>query len=190
MDDIQTEEVCYLIDPGQSRFTVQAFAEGLFSSFGHNPTIAIRDFNGKICLNPATIESASLELIVKPDVLSVTDSMSDKDRAEIERATREDVLETSRYPEISYRSQSATAHRVFEGMYRVQLNGELSLHGVTRAQPIEAQVTISGDLVRARGDWKLKQTDYKIRPVSVAGGTLKVKDELKLAFEIVGVRKA
>ena len=30
----------------------------------------------------------------------------------------------------------------------------------------------------------LKQTDYKIKLVSVAGGTLKLKDELKFSFDI------
>jgi hypothetical protein len=31
----------------------------------------------------------------------------------------------------------------------------------------------------------LRQTDYGIAPISVAGGTVKVKDELKIDFDIV-----
>jgi polyisoprenoid-binding protein YceI len=35
------------------------------------------------------------------------------------------------------------------------------------------------------GSTKLKQTDFGITPVSVGGGTVKVKDELKLDFQIL-----
>ena len=35
------------------------------------------------------------------------------------------------------------------------------------------------------GGFSLRQSDYNIKPVSVAGRALKLKDELKLAFEIV-----
>ena len=35
--------------PGQSRFTVQAFAAGLLSFLGHSPTFAVRDFCRRRC---------------------------------------------------------------------------------------------------------------------------------------------
>jgi hypothetical protein len=34
------------------------------------------------------------------------------------------------------------------------------------------------------GSAKLKQRDFGMTPVSVAGGTVKVKDEVKIEFEI------
>jgi hypothetical protein len=37
--------VHYRLNPGESRFTVQAFASGLLSFLGHSPTFAIRDGN-------------------------------------------------------------------------------------------------------------------------------------------------
>ena len=46
--------VRYALDPKVSRFTVQAFAAGLFSSFGHNPVIAITDFSGNAEVTPQT----------------------------------------------------------------------------------------------------------------------------------------
>ena len=36
-----------------------------------------------------------------------------------------------------------------------------------------------------RGTVTLKQRDFGIEPISIAGGTVKVKDELKVQFEIV-----
>ena len=38
---------------------------------------------------------------------------------------------------------------------------------------------------RAQGAFSLKQSDYGIKPVSVAGGTIKVKDELRFTLDIV-----
>ena len=35
------------------------------------------------------------------------------------------------------------------------------------------------------GDFSLRQSDYGIKPVSFAGGALRLKDELKFAFELV-----
>ena len=39
----QPAVVQYSLVAGESTFTVQAFAEGLFSAFGHDPVIAIRN---------------------------------------------------------------------------------------------------------------------------------------------------
>ena len=55
----------YTIDPGMSRFTVRAFASGVFSAFGHNPTIAIRDFSGEADFDPATLENAASWLVAE-----------------------------------------------------------------------------------------------------------------------------
>jgi hypothetical protein len=46
-----------------------------------------------------------------------------------------------------------------------------------------------GTFLRASGDFSLNQTDYGIKLVSVAGGALKLKDELKFSFEIVAWRE-
>ena len=44
--------VHYVMDTRASQFTVQVFAGGLLSAFGHNPTIAISDFPGEAEVNP------------------------------------------------------------------------------------------------------------------------------------------
>lgn len=42
-----------------------------------------------------------------------------------------------------------------------------------------------GESLRAHGEFPLRQTEYGIKPVSAAGGTIKLKDELKFTFDIV-----
>jgi hypothetical protein len=41
---------------------------------------------------------------------------------------------------------------------------------------------------RFRGSVPLKQTDFGIRPIRIMGGTVNVKDELKVEFDIVTQR--
>ena len=57
--------------PGQSKFTVQAFASGLLAGFGHNPTIAIRDFTGEVQCTPGSLTNASVRLVINAQSLAV-----------------------------------------------------------------------------------------------------------------------
>jgi len=177
--------VRYLLNPARSRFTVRAFAGGMLSALGHSPTFSIRDCAGEVQIAAASLEAASLHLVVKADLLKVADDVSETDRQEIESKMRDEVLETSKYPEIIYESTTVTSTRIFEGQYRVNINGKLTLHGVTRDCPIPAMVMVSEDSLRASGEFTLLQSNYGIKLVSAAGGSIKVKDELKFAFDIV-----
>jgi hypothetical protein len=56
----------------------------------------------------------------------------------------------------------------------------LQLHGASR----ELSFDVTGGPDHYQGKTKLKQTDFGIQPVSVAGGTVKVKDELELDFDV------
>lgn len=189
MSETGTEVVRYSVDPKQGCFIVQAIAEGLFSAFGHNPTIAIRDFEGVVELKPGALESAELLLKVKADSLKVTDG-SEKDRKEIEQTMSENVLETARFPEIVFKSTRVSSTQLFKGLYLAKGAGQLTLHGVTRQQVVEVQVTLSEDRLRIQGETKLRQSDYKIKIVSIAGGTLKVKDEVKLTFDLTAKKES
>jgi polyisoprenoid-binding protein YceI len=172
------------IDAEKSRFTVRAFATGLLSAMGHNPTLAVREYSGDATFVPGTLEQASVRVVAQSASLEVTDDVSQKDRAEIENKMRQEVLETSQYPEITFESSTITPNKLGENSYTVNVAGNLTLHGVTRNETIYAQVTLTGDTLRAFGEFTLRQTDYGIKLVSVAGGTLKVKDEVKVAFDI------
>ena len=179
----------YAIDPGISRFTVRAFASGMFSAFGPNPTLAIRDFEGEARFSPDALDEAGLVIRIKASSLAMTDNMSDKDRRELELTLNQDVLETSRYPEISFESTKVSVSKAGDGQFFVNVVGALTLHGVSNTQAVSAQISLTGDMLRAHGEFSVLQSAYGIQPVSVAGGALKVKDELKCSFDIVGRKK-
>ena len=123
----------YVIDGRASRFTVQATATGLLAAMGHNPHIGIRDFSGEMKFDPEKLEASSFRLVIKTSSLSVQDDISDKDRREIERLMNQEVLETAKFPEILYEAPSISVTKMTDMLYSATLNGDLTLHGVTRS---------------------------------------------------------
>jgi polyisoprenoid-binding protein YceI len=175
----------YVIDSRASRFTVQTFATGLLARMGHNPIIAIRDFSGEMQFNPDQLQAGGFRLVIQTASLGVQNDIGDKDLREIERLMNQEVLETAKYPEIVYEAASISVIRMMDMLCSATLNGKLNLHGVTRNQTIVVRVALLGTMLRASGDFTLDQTDFNIKLVSVAGGALKLKDELKFSFEMV-----
>jgi polyisoprenoid-binding protein YceI len=180
-----TESDHYVIDSRASRFTVQAFATGLLAKMGHNPTIGIRDFSGGMKFNPDKLEASSFHLLIKTASMSVLDDISDKDRREIERLMSQEVLEIAKFPEVVYDASDISVTKMADALFSAPVKGNLTMHGVTNSQTIPVRVASFGSMLRASGDFSLDQTDYNIKLVSVAGGALKLKDELKFSFEIV-----
>ena len=175
----------YRIDAGQSRFVVRAFAGGFLSALAHDHTISIREFDGETDFTYGTVEPGSLQIRIKADSLAVTDKISEKDRQKIETTMRDEVLEVSKYPEITFRSGGVSATKTGDAQYQARIPGDVTLHGVTRPLTITAQLEFGDKVLHAKGAFALKQSSFGIKPVSVAGGTIKVKDELKFTFDIV-----
>jgi polyisoprenoid-binding protein YceI len=177
----------YRIDPGQSRYTVQAFASGLLSFVGHSPTFAVRDFNGEIRFDAGRegIENMELELTARADGLELLDRVSAADRSDIEGRMRSEVLETAKYPVIDFRAGDISAVPVSRGQYRVRINGRLTLHGMTRPHQVEAEMLVYDDAFRLRGASPLRMSDYSIKPVTALAGAIKLRDQVELSFDLV-----
>lgn len=88
-----------------------------------------------------------------------------------------EVLDIQRYPEITFVAHAAEP----SGSSQFLVKGDLTIHGVTN--PIELPVTAANN--RYIGTTRIKQTDFGITPVKIAGGAVKVKDEIQISFEIV-----
>lgn len=187
--EIKNELARYRLVAAESKFTVQALAEGLFSAFGHDPVIAVREFTGEAAFVPETFENASLRIVINANSLSVVNEIKEKDRLEIEQTMREEVLETGKYPEIVFHSANVVTSRLGPGRHRARAIGDLSLHGVTQRNLwITAEVSVADGGMRAKGEFSIRQSDYKIKLVSVAGGTLKIKNEVKCSFDVLARR--
>lgn len=161
------------IDTGKSAITVRVYKAGLLSALGHDHEIA-----GPIASGAVDTTARQVELYAHTRGLQVRDpEVSDKDRTEIQSTMLgPEVLDAEKYPDIAFRSTGAEP--LGAGSWRV--HGNLTLHGQTRTVAVEVQER-GGHYV---GTSKFKQTEFGIKPVKVAGGAIRVKDEIRIEFDI------
>ena len=177
--------VRYRLDASQSRFMVRAFSGGLLWFKGHDHFIAVRDFTGEAQLTPGAVSPASLQMTIRADSLVETrDVFTEQQKQIINRELREIVLETTKYPEITFKSTNVTGN-LTGGQFEAKIGGDLTLHGVTRHIVIPAQVTLSGDTLRAQGEFTVSRGDFNVHATSALHGTIRVRDKLKFTFDIV-----
>jgi polyisoprenoid-binding protein YceI len=177
----------YRVDPARGRLTVQAFATGMLSILGHSPTFAARVFSGVVRLDDPARGGVGVDLTVRADSLALLDQVKAADREEIEGRMRREVLEAAAFPEIAFETVEAEADEVGQGRYRAFLGGRLTLHGVSQRLGIDAEMTADPDAVRLRGGSTIRMSLYRIRPVTALGGAIKLKDELSVSFDLVGL---
>jgi polyisoprenoid-binding protein YceI len=164
--------------PQRSAITIRVFKSGMFSGFAHNHVVVAPIAQAKV--DPTAL-TAEIAVIVKE--MKVTDpDVSEKDRAEIQSTMLgPKVLDQEKYPEIRFRSsrieQTSPQH------YRVA--GLLELHGVKH----EVTLEVTGEPGHYHGATKLKQSEFGIKPISMGGGSIKVKDELELEFDVYPAAK-
>jgi polyisoprenoid-binding protein YceI len=163
-----------VLDTQRSTITIHVGKSGLLSAAAHDHTISAPISSGTVRESTApriefTIETA--KMTVRPDP-----RIDPKDQATIQMHMEEMTLETKTYPEIAFRS--SRIERIADGQWKV--DGDLSLHGVTK--PVSLNVKQSGN------SWTthtvLKQTDFGIKPISIGGGMIRVKNEVEIGFQI------
>jgi polyisoprenoid-binding protein YceI len=172
-----------------STITIHVRKSGLFSAFVHDHLITAPIAQGT--LDP---KAMTVQITVATKQMKVADpDVSEKDRAEIQSTMLgPKVLDAEKFPEIRFQS----SHVEQTGAQHYRVTGKLDLHGASRelsfevrggpdpASPTRAGSERDGVVERYQGKTKLKQTDFSIEPVSIAGGTVKVKDEIEIEFAI------
>jgi polyisoprenoid-binding protein YceI len=162
------------IDVERSTMTVRVFKSGLFSFAGDD-----HEIQAPITAGSVDEEKRSVEIAVDAKKLKVLDpKLSEGKRTQVQqKMLSADVLDPDRYPEIRFQSTGVQP----KGNEGLVVNGNLTLHGQTR--PVVVNVT--GKSPHYRGKATVKQTDFGMKPVTVGGGTVKVKDEVEIEFDIV-----
>lgn len=163
------------IDVSRSRMTIRVFKSGLFSMFAHDHEIEAPIESGTVELSPP--QSVQLKFAARK--LHVLDPRLAADkRAEVQKTMLgPEVLDSNRFQEISF--TSTAVEKMGDAYWTVR--GNLTLHGQT--QPVVVEVSLKDG--HYLGSAAFKQRTFGIEPVSVAGGTVKVKDEIKIEFDIV-----
>jgi polyisoprenoid-binding protein YceI len=97
----------------------------------------------------------------------------------------ENILQVERFPTAVYESNGVSVVKQGNDMVTARVNGELSFHGFTQPLSLAAQITNMGTMLRISGEFLLLQSDYGIKAMSFAGGTLRLRDEVKFNFSLV-----
>jgi polyisoprenoid-binding protein YceI len=157
----------------RSAITIQVHKSGLFSAFAHDHVVVAPIAEGSL-----DAKAMKIDVTVATRQVKVTDpEASEKDRAEIQSTMLgPKVLDAEKFPQIRFHSSRVEQ----AGPQRYRVTGELELHGTSR--PLSFDVTGGPD--HYQGKTRLKQTDFGIQPVSVAGGTVKVKDEVEIEINV------
>ena len=163
----------HAIDTHTSVMTVRVYKAGVLSAFGHDHEIAAPIAGGKVDTAAQTVE-----LHVDAGALSVRDpKASEEDRNQIRKTMLgPEVLDVERNSRIVF--QSTSVESISQNSWTV--HGSLTLHGVTKPVTVE----VSERQGHYTGHSLVKLSDFDIKPVKVAGGAVRVKNEIRIEFDI------
>ena len=184
------EKAAYSIDHAKSKLEINVYKAGLFKAFGHDHLVSASEISGRVDFDARKIENSSVSMKVVANSLSVIDpGESEKNRSEIQTTMKSSqVLDVAKFPEITFLSTSVSVAKTTPEGWELTVAGKLNLHGVEIAVSLPLQFHVEGDQLVAAGEVFLLQTEYRITPVSVAGGSVKVKDKLRIGFTIVAIK--
>lgn len=153
---------------------------------GKSHRIAVRDFSGEASLSLDAVNPASLTMDIKSASLVETGAVfTDQQKGIINREVNELVLETAKYPDITFKSTEITG-KLKNGAFDVRVKGDMTLHGVTRTVTIPATVTVDGDTFHATGSFKINRKNFNVNATEAFHGFVKVRHTIKFVFDIVG----
>src|SRR4029453_3465926 len=181
--------VKYAIDSSRSKFMARAFAGGLLWFKGHDHHLVAKEFSGDVEVTPDSITPASLHFVFKADSLVETgEAFTPPQKEIINTELREIVFHPDRYPDITFQSTNVSAKPANAGGYDVKIHGNLTLHGATKPVTMPAHVTLQGNELRAVGEFNVDRDDFSVKATSAFHGLVRVRDTVKIMFDIVAHR--
>ena len=163
------------IDTQRSALVIHVGKAGLFSAVAHEHWVTAPIASGTVNDAGAT---SSVRFVVDAATLRVRvdENLNAKDLTEVQSNMQNKVLESAKYPHIVF--ESTRIQGVGADAWRVY--GNLTLHGATRPVTVD----VKHENIAYVGMIRVKQTDFGIQPIRIAGGVVKVKNELEIRFQV------
>ncbi len=157
---------------------VFTFKDGILARLAHDLRLTLMDFEVHVDdrMVRAVFFPASLKVdgTMRKGKLDTTE-LSTSDHQKIHKHIVEDVLHTSKYPEIRFEGEATE-----EKDDRFFIDGQLEMHG--RFAPIKLNVTHK--LRRYRGFIPLQPSKWGIAPFKALGGAIKLQDRVEVTFDL------
>lgn len=169
----------YDIGPSQGTFLLHTSREGMAKKIGHDLVIEATRWSAKITVAD-DIAASSAKVTVDTRSFKVISgeggakALSDKDRKDIEENIDKKVLNTGKFPEITFTSTKVTGSGD-----KVTVQGDLTIMGTSR--PASMDITITGN--KASGSMTVTQSNWGIKPFSALMGALKLADTLTITVD-------
>ncbi len=176
----------YVFETSASKLEIDVFREGFLKAFGHDHLVAAKDFTGRVTLDLQKMENSLVTLRVAANSLKVIDpGASEKDRADVQAAMQgEKVLNAAKFPEIVFTSTGVTKAEKKGDVWSIIVAGTFQVHGVQKNISLPLKLSVRGEELIAEGEVSFLQSDYGITPIKVGGGSVRVKDRLRIRFQI------
>jgi polyisoprenoid-binding protein YceI len=177
----------FVVDAGASSVRIHVGKSGAFSFAGHKHEVVAPVLSGEVAADPADLGASRVSLTFEAGALKVLpEGEPAGDPPKVEEAMRgPKVLDAARFPSITFKTERVSGREAGSGVYDLELAGEIALHGVTRPITLPVHVEVSGDTLTASGKAVLRHDQFGMQPVSVAGGSVKVKNEIEVEYRIV-----
>jgi polyisoprenoid-binding protein YceI len=177
----------FVVDPAASSVRIHVGKSGAFSFAGHTHEVVAPALSGEVTADPADLAASRVALTFEAAALKVVpEGEPAGDAPKVEEAMRgPKVLDAPRFPAVTFKSQRVSGRDAGSGTYDLELAGEIALHGVTRPITLPVHVEVSGDTLTASGKAVLRHDQFGMQPVSAAGGSVKVKNEIAVEYRIV-----
>ena len=177
----------FVVDPAASSVRIHVGKSGAFSFAGHMHEVVAPALSGEVRADPADLAASTVTLTFEAAALKVlAEGEPAGDAPKVEEVMRgPKVLDSARFPAVTFQSQRVSGRDAGGGAYDLELAGEIALHGVTRPITLPVHVEVSGDTLTASGKAVLRHDQFGMQPVSAAGGSVKVKNEIEIEYRIV-----
>ena len=165
------------------------------TGFGHDHAIVGRLASGRVVLDAAqnagqlVFDMPSFRADT-PDARKALGLSGETDASTRQQTTDNmlgaEVLDVTRHPTATFDIESALrSRRRAEGAKpTVDLVGTFTLHGVARKVVIPVEIESAGPILRFLGSFRIKQTDFGMKPYKKLGGVVGVTDELVIHGDI------
>jgi polyisoprenoid-binding protein YceI len=175
----------YAIDAAASHVRIHLDRAGLIKILGHEHEIEAPVAEGRVEVEDDDPARSRVVLRFEAARLAIvpgSEPADDIPKVE-ERMRGAEVLDVTRYPEVSFASTAVTSQGQNGARLRILVAGTLTLRGRSFPAEVPLEVVRDSEGILAQGSMFLNLRDLGIEPPSV-GGVVKVANRFRLELEI------
>lgn len=187
----------YRIDPQASDLNILVYRGGTLARLGHNHVMTSKSVTGYVWLQ-RQFSASGFDLAFPVADLIVDDvearraagsdfppEIPEPDKEGTRKnMLRKEVLDAESYPRVEVKSAAVSG-----SLESPQITARITIKGVSREVAVPTTIAINGTRLTARGEFEILQTDFGMKPFSIALGALEVKDRLVVRFNLVAEKR-